>query len=165
MINLINKELKLETVFIKNPWKWHRPLTYLSWIIRQVTKPYNTIDEFVPNHIALRITKPNGEVWISDFQSHYKYRREKYWLLEDANRLTTTRPFLSNLTDDEILEEVENGTRYKGYEHRKLISYFTHYKLGFDLFPVTSTRFVCFEWVGYLKGLGINNFALPKDLI
>lgn len=160
------RNLKLETIFIKNPWKWNKPITYLSWIIRQVTAKYNVMPEFVPNHAALRITFPDGTVRISDFQSRYKYRLEKYWLAEDTNRVTTIRPFASTLTDAEILEEVENaGSKYKGYEFRKLLSYLTLLKMRFELFPVNSKRFVCFEWIGYLQGKGKNNFALPKDLI
>lgn len=162
----MKRELKLEIIFIKNPWKWNKPITYLSWIIRQVTAPYNTIPEFVPNHACLKITKPNGEVWISDFQSRYKYREEKYWLLEDTNRITATYPFESTLTDDEILDHVENATsKYEGYEFRKLINFLTSIKWNFRPFPENSYRFVCFEWIAFLQGKPINNYCLPKDLI
>jgi hypothetical protein len=61
---------------------------------------------------------------------------------------------------------VENATStFKGYEHKKLIDYLTKYKFNFTIFKPNSERCVCFEWVGLLKGMGVNNFALPKDLI
>jgi hypothetical protein len=158
--------LKLEIIFIKNPWKWDKPLTYLSWIIRAVTKKYNTIKEFVPNHAALKITFPDGKVRISDFQSHYKYRLESLWKEEDINRVTVTYPFETTLSDKEILYLVENASSlFKGYEHRKLINYLTRYKLEFSIFPENSKRCVCFEWCGLLKGHTPNNYDLPRDLI
>lgn len=161
----MKRELKIETIFIKNPWKWNKPITYLSWIIRQVIAKYNVLP-FVPNHAALRITKPDGEVWISDFQSRYKYRKEKYWLLEDTNRITATYSCESSLTDEEILEQIENASSiYKGYEHKKLINYWTKLESDVTIFKENPLRFVCFEWIGFLQGKGNVNFCLPKDLI
>lgn len=158
--------MEYEIIFIKNPWKWNKPITYLSWIIRQATKKYNTIEEFVPNHAALRITFPDGTVRVSDFQSHYKYRLESLWLKEDSNREVAVYPFESSLTDSEILYLVENASSlFDGYEHKKLLNYLTKYKFEFSIFQENSKRCVCFEWIGLLKGHKTNNYNLPKDLI
>ena len=158
--------MKLEIIFINNPLKWNKPLTYLSWIIRQVTSKQNVIKEFVPNHAALKLTFPDGSVRVSDFQSHYKYRTYKLWLAEDTNRIVAVYPFTSVLSNENILYFVENATSiYKGYEHKKLVNYLTLLKLGFKTFKDNPHRMVCFEWIGFLKGLNENNYSLPKDLI
>jgi len=152
--------MKCQIILIKNNFNWLRPLTYLSWIIRKVTKSNW-------NHVAMCYYSDElKEYIVSDFQSHYKFRSLEIWNNENNDREYIIKDIETDTDSSFIKYETFFGSKYDGYEFRKLISHLTFIKLGFKLFPENSKRFICSEWVYYLiKGKGYeNNFKSPEDI-
>ena len=146
----------MKILLIHNPFKLSNPKTYLSWAIRKVTRSHW-------NHCAVELEIDNT-IYISDFQSHYKFREKYlYWATEATNREVKTIYVESELTDKRIQRACLNATKYKGYDFIKIVNHFTKIKFGFTIFTENPDRFVCSEWVEFLRTGKQVNWAVPED--
>jgi len=150
-----------QIILIKNNFNIFKPLTYLSWIIRKVTKSNW-------NHVAMCYYSDElKEYVIADISQKYKFRTLEMWMKETTDREYIMKEIESETDSSFIKHHTFYGSAiYKGYEFRKLISHLTFIKFGFKLFKENSERFVCSELVYFLiKGDEYkNNFKSPEDI-
>lgn len=151
----------MKIILIHNPFEPFKLKSYLSLIIRAVTKKKSLKLQY--NHCAA-IVVLNGVPCVSDFQEHYKLRPLEEWENENTHRLYRIVELKSAKSDDWIKDQVLFASgRYKGYDWIKLINHLTIIKLNLVFFPENEDRFVCSEWTEFLLTGQKVNWAVPND--
>lgn len=146
----------MKIILIHNPFELRKPRTWLALIIRLVTRS-------CWNHCAV-VVELDGVESVSDFQEHYKLRPFSEWVSEDKNRQVRFKK-LDSVKDNRWLnDQIQFASgRFKGYDWLKLVNHLTKRKLGFVIFKENENRFVCSEWVEFLRTGQKVNWAVPND--
>lgn len=146
----------MKIVLVHNPFELSKPRTWLALIIRLITKSNW-------NHCAISV-EIDGVETVSDFQEHYKLRPMSEWIYEDTSRKVRFKEFDSEKDSRFIIDQILFASgRYKGYDWLKLVNHLTKRKLGFTIFKENEKRFVCSEWLGFLKTGKKDNWCVPND--
>lgn len=146
----------MKIILVHNPFQIWKLKTWLSLIIRLVTKSHW-------NHCAVVVTINEVES-VSDYQERYKLRPFMEWLREDEKRQFKIVHINPEKDSNWIIDQVIFASgRYKGYDWIKLANHLTKIKLGFTIFKENENRFVCSEWNEFLLTGKKVNWAVPND--
>ena len=146
--------MNCQIILIKNNFKLLKPLTWLSWIIRKVTKSNW-------NHCAILYKNK-----VADMSTSYKYRNYDIWLSENNDREFIISKEVDSIffkSDLEKILENKDGD-LEGYEYTKLLNHLTKIKLNKVYIKEIENRMVCSEFVEYIINGTLTNWETPQSL-